>query len=340
MSSHHRPILAVLLALGLAAMACGFPAGQQETAIAQTVEAAQRAGAEEAPPPTEAPPETPTWTPSPEVPDTPTLTPTVTSTLVPCDRAAFVTDVTVPDGSDYYAGQAFTKTWRLRNNGSCTWTSGYALVFDHGDAMGAPASVQLTTGTVAPGQTVDISVNLTAPGSVGTYRGYFLLRNPSAVVFGIGANADVAFWVEIEVVPSGVTLSIPPLILTPMVAIIFPYSSGTGQTIMEGACFDLDAGSLAGCGAAASDFEYQMEFGGFPPSMDFEVNPLHTAAFRGAGGSEPSKATCQAASLTTSDIEVSSGAYYCYRTSDGRYGWMRPSSVDMTHMVFDWKTYN
>ncbi|MCJ7824380.1 MAG: NBR1-Ig-like domain-containing protein, partial [Anaerolineales bacterium] len=129
----------------------------------------------------------------------PTFTPVPSATAIPCDRADFITDVTVPDGSDYSPGDVFTKTWRLKNTGSCTWTSGYDLVFDHGDQMGAPAAVQLTSSTVGTNQTVDVSVQLTAPGSEGNYKGYFKLRNSQGAIFGIGATGSVAFWVEIEV---------------------------------------------------------------------------------------------------------------------------------------------
>ncbi|MEW6568512.1 MAG: NBR1-Ig-like domain-containing protein, partial [Chloroflexota bacterium] len=116
----------------------------------------------------------------------------------------FVSDVNYPDGTDVAPGAAFTKTWRLRNNGTCTWTSSYALVFDHGTAMGAPASVSLTPGTVAPGQTVEVSVNLTAPAAPGTYQAFFMLRNASGVLFGIGDAGTAAFWVKVDVV-SGIT---------------------------------------------------------------------------------------------------------------------------------------
>jgi hypothetical protein len=111
-----------------------------------------------------------------------------------------VSDVTVPDGSDFDPGETFIKTWRLRNAGSCTWNSQYDLVFHSGDAMSAPADVQLTSGSVAPGATVDVSIQLTAPNSPGGYQGFFRLRSGSGVVFGIGDNADVSFWVEIEVI--------------------------------------------------------------------------------------------------------------------------------------------
>jgi hypothetical protein len=137
---------------------------------------------------------------------TDTPVPTASATQVPCDRITWGKDVTIPDETEMVPGETFTKTWRLKNSGSCTWTSGYALVFQSGNSMGAPGSVQITTGTVAPGQDIDVSVVLEAPESSGTYQGYFKLRNTDGVVFGIGSESK-PFWVKI-VVPevSGVML--------------------------------------------------------------------------------------------------------------------------------------
>src|SRR5690606_15189824 len=75
------------------------------------------------------------------------------------DLATFVQDVTIPDGTVVRPGQAFTKTWRLRNDGTCTWTTAYAIVFTGGNAMGGPAAQALPV-SVAPGGSVDISINL------------------------------------------------------------------------------------------------------------------------------------------------------------------------------------
>ncbi len=115
-----------------------------------------------------------------------------------CDKAQFIADVTVPDGTVYAPGAAFKKTWRLKNVGTCTWTTGYSLVFSSGEKMGGPTSAPFPTG-VAPGQTVDLTVNLTAPNTGGTYRGNWMLKNSSNAVFGIGTTANKPFWVEIKV---------------------------------------------------------------------------------------------------------------------------------------------
>ncbi len=128
---------------------------------------------------------------------TSTTAPISTSTQT-CDMAQFVKDVTVPDGSSFNANDTFTKTWRLRNAGSCVW-NGYALVFDSGDAMSGVSPVSI--GTVNPGQEVDVSVSLKAPASNGTYRGYWRIRNASGVLIPVqgGAQQGKSFFVEIKV---------------------------------------------------------------------------------------------------------------------------------------------
>ncbi|MBE3066584.1 MAG: Ig-like domain repeat protein [Chloroflexi bacterium] len=119
-----------------------------------------------------------------------------------CDKAAFVTDVTIPDGTALAGGTPFTKTWRLQNVGTCTWTTSYRLVFSGGDYMGATASAFNLPTSVAPGGTIDLSVNLTAPISAGNFIGYWKLRNASGTNFGVGASGTSVFLVNINVVSS------------------------------------------------------------------------------------------------------------------------------------------
>jgi hypothetical protein len=163
---------------------------------------------------TESQPLSPSDTPVPTNTPVPTATsvpPTATTVPIPCDRALFVKDVSYPDNTEVATGSTFVKTWRLMNNGSCTWTSGYALIFVSGDAMNGPASSQLTTGTVPPGGTIDVSVTLKAPDTVGTYRGDWKLRNAAGATFGIGDYADKTFWVQIKAVtPTTPTPTVTP----------------------------------------------------------------------------------------------------------------------------------
>jgi hypothetical protein len=126
------------------------------------------------------------------------IPPTATAIPIPCDRASFVKDVTIPDNTEIAAGSTFVKTWRLKNTGSCTWTSGYTIYFYSGDQMGGPDSAQLTTATVPPDSTVDISVTLKAPTTTGTYKGNWRLRNTGGTSFGVGEAANESIWVQIK----------------------------------------------------------------------------------------------------------------------------------------------
>jgi len=142
----------------------------------------------------------PTLTPLPPLPATATPLGQPPPTIQPtgCDKAAFVADVTVPDGTIFSPGAAFTKTWRLKNVGLCTWITSYKLVYYSGEQMSAPTMVNLPWGA-AFGQTVDISVNMVAPSTAGKYRGYWILANANGQFFGIGTDASKPVWVEINV---------------------------------------------------------------------------------------------------------------------------------------------
>lgn len=135
-----------------------------------------------------------------QVPPSPTPvlpTATITPTPLPCNAAEFVADVTIPDGSLLAPNAYFTKTWRLRNIGACTWTRAYQLVFVSGDRMEAPASVELPA-DVYPGQVVDVTVGLVAPSHDGSFRGYWKIRDAAGLLFGVGRSGS-AFYVDIRV---------------------------------------------------------------------------------------------------------------------------------------------
>jgi hypothetical protein len=158
-------------------------------------------------------PNGPTNTPVPISTNTPlpTDTPafTLTNTPIPCNLASFVTDVTYPDNTHVAPNQAFVKTWRIRNDGTCSWNSSYLLIFDHGDGLGVTSGYtqSLTSSVVNPGQMLDVTVNLTAPAASGTYTGYWRMRDPGGVLFGI-TPAGGTFLVKVIVVATtSVTLA-------------------------------------------------------------------------------------------------------------------------------------
>jgi hypothetical protein len=126
----------------------------------------------------------------------PTVQPTPKPTSTCTDRASFVADLSIPDGSRFHPGTQFVKTWRLRNQGTCTWDEGYSLAFSSGELMSSSFSIPFKE-SVPPGAEVDLSVELTAPRITGPYKGYWMLRNGYGGYFGIGPQSSRPFWVKI-----------------------------------------------------------------------------------------------------------------------------------------------
>jgi uncharacterized protein YkwD len=110
---------------------------------------------------------------------------------------AFFADITVPDGTDFKQGETFTKTWRLRNEGTCAITSSYTLVFASGDPLNGPLTSPMPD--INPGQVADLSINLTAPDQGGTYAANYEFRDPKGSRFGVNSNGVDTIWVEIRV---------------------------------------------------------------------------------------------------------------------------------------------
>ena len=130
----------------------------------------------------------------------PSQTPTITPTEGPCYQAKFIQDVSIPDQTEFSPGDSFTKTWRLQNTGTCTWDTGYKIIFNYGDQMGGNPEKMLTDHDVETGHTIDISINMIAPAAPGEYQGFWKLRAPDGTEFGIDSPYDNSFWVDIIVV--------------------------------------------------------------------------------------------------------------------------------------------
>lgn len=161
------------------------------------------------------------FVPSPQPPTPePTLAPTLslptdpavpTAALLPtstqsssCDQAAFM-DETIPDGSQFPPGTLFSKTWTLRNAGSCAWNADYDVVFSSGNRMNAPEVLPLAKESVPPGSNVTITIPFTSPLEGGSYRADFKLRNADGVLFSF-KNPSQTFWVEIQVMTGKIDL--------------------------------------------------------------------------------------------------------------------------------------
>ena len=133
--------------------------------------------------------QTPLITNTPEITATTLLLNTqVPPTQVSCDNMAYVDDVTIPDNSPVAPGSKFVKTWKVRNNGQCTWTTNYRLIYGWAanwpEIVASPPGYVLLTKSVEPGAEYDVSVTLTAPVKSGVYLAAFRLQNDKGYNFG------------------------------------------------------------------------------------------------------------------------------------------------------------
>ena len=114
------------------------------------------------------------------------------------NKAEFVLHASISINTAIKPGELFGKVWRIKNNGTCTWTTGYALTFASGDIMQAPKMIPLPH-SVAPGETIDIRANMVAPEEANTYAGYWLLRDELGNLFGTGESSDQPLIIQIVV---------------------------------------------------------------------------------------------------------------------------------------------
>jgi hypothetical protein len=208
------PILALTLLFALALSACG--GGEEGNSAAVLTEAA-RIASEGLTQTAEAAPPTATETPLPTATNTPEPTPTFTntpeggiptatatqqqasggSTNAPCLRANLEYE-TVPDGTRWPYDRVFTKLWRLKNTGTCTWNANYVLAYVDGELMGAASVNNITEQDVAPNQFLEIEIAFQTPNEAGTITSYWMLRSDDGNYFGVGPDGKSWIWVEIE----------------------------------------------------------------------------------------------------------------------------------------------
>lgn len=118
----------------------------------------------------------PTFTPAPST--------SSTSGQAGCLRAE-LTSETIPDGTIVKPGEVFTKTWTLKNTGTCAWDTSFKIVYMGGDIMGGGFVYNLPLYT-APGGAQDIDLVLTAPSIPNEYSNEWYLQAADGTLFGVG----------------------------------------------------------------------------------------------------------------------------------------------------------
>jgi len=136
----------------------------------------------------------PSPTPSPTEEVLPSATPTIQDSATPtqpsCTNIAeFEKHLSISDGSVLESNNLYAKVWRVKNIGTCTWTTDYKLVFINGDENLNQTDLSLPE-EVSPGDSVELKINFATPEEGATYIGNWMLASETGMVFGVGPFAD------------------------------------------------------------------------------------------------------------------------------------------------------
>ncbi|KAL8230588.1 hypothetical protein R6Q57_000366 [Mikania cordata] len=161
----------------------------------------------------------------------------------------FILDVNVLDGTIMAPLTAFTKIWRMRNNGSFIWPHGSHLQWIGGDWLSNShyVDVEIPADGLPVDKEIDIAVDFTAPELPGRYVSYWRMASPSGQKFG------QRVWVLIQVDASmkdlgetSINLNLPPVTRKPEVVNHDPLMDSilSGNNIMKVTDFENTSANL------------------------------------------------------------------------------------------------
>lgn len=99
----------------------------------------------------------------------------------------FVAHVTLPEGKHVEPGAVLQKVWRVRNDSDRSWPKGECnLVYVSGKSADRLSSAEVypVEGKLAPGEEMDLTVDVTAPTAPGFYQSFWRLQGPDGSKFG------------------------------------------------------------------------------------------------------------------------------------------------------------
>lgn len=105
-----------------------------------------------------------------------------TSTVACVDKLTFVTDITIPDGTEVEPNATMDKRWEVENSGNCNWQENYRMRLVAGTDLGAQTEQALYP--ARSGSRAVLRVVFKAPADPGTYRSAWQAVNPKGDPFG------------------------------------------------------------------------------------------------------------------------------------------------------------
>jgi hypothetical protein len=246
-------------------------------------------------------------------------------------RATFLQDLAIADNTPLPPSEPFTKSWRLRNDGSCVWDESYGLSFIGGDRMDAAYTVPLLR-TVLPGGTVDLAVEMIAPAQPGSYQSFWKLQDAQGNLFGVGGEGGLSVWVKIDVRPelTGTADSSPAPEAAEGETVVPVVLISGSAALPPGIAFDLDRGQPQN--DAGADILWQ---GGLVSQGTAQISrPLPPKEVAAAP-------ECKQESLPSAPIkpeDLPPGTTVCYRTDQSRTGSLTIVEADEA-LQFEYTTW-
>ncbi len=250
----------------------------------------------------------------------------------PC-QDGFIANGNIANGQVFESDESFQVIWTLENTGNCTWNSGYVLKMLGGDIITSESELAVSA-TVNPGNTTTLSVDMQAPSTPGNYVSAWKMTDGQGHAFGLDSPPNAPLRVAIKVIPAGNqgNQSNPTPEANPDAAV-----TGSGQTLLDGQCFDLNSGQEVACNNSAADVMYQF-------------NPVTSGKFHGQNNTnlannrdeEPDKATCEAETYPPMAHSALEDKYFCFQINNivnTTYGWMRVERFDQDGVTFDFMTF-
>lgn len=105
------------------------------------------------------------------------------------DNLTWVSDVTIPDGTEVTADSTLDKRWEVKNSGNCNWDEHYRLRLTAGPGLNAPQEQALYP--ARSGSNAVLRIVFQAPKDAGKYRSAWQAYNPDGQPFGDPIFIDI-----------------------------------------------------------------------------------------------------------------------------------------------------
>ena len=111
------------------------------------------------------------------------------ATPVCIDNLTFISDVSIPDGTEVQANATLDKRWEVKNSGNCNWDEHYRLRLIAGPAMDAVQEQALYP--ARSGGQVILQIIFQAPAEPGSFRSAWQAYNSDGQPFGDPVFIDI-----------------------------------------------------------------------------------------------------------------------------------------------------